>query len=1584
MFFARRISLCISIVLSIISAEVIYETGSISEFIGGSSATTEYDNYVSHISEGIASPGYNDYGPEWLDVQSNGFGDYTIIDSDSEIITNWEQIFLSLIRLDIDTVDLMLTQSLDVYNYDIVEFTDSETQRVYYMLRERLDMSYFDENLPETQLDDVIGSFNNGWGLFIFNPEAARQNLVIEVPHPCDDFIAPYMGAEIFNQTDAFALMIAGAGREVEWTESGDYSNNKSKSDPARNTNTLFHIFHTVLSDSLLQLSPHSPLVLHVHSFDDNSSHEDFKSIVLSGGWDASYANKPIRDVTDDHLDFVNFTTEYPVSINQFGEHDALHVTDYYQAHYSGLFYYYGETQNYPITHTYTLLGPNTGVQMNYLHQRIHSGSVYEPWVQVELFEKPIMFTEMEMPNEELYPAMYPTSYQNYSILLDYFQPFVDAVQAYFVNWETVPDITPPDSVQNFQAVYDGYHYEELEWFPAEDTNFKSYRIFYDTGEITDESPYWDLNDDSDLQDIRTRTTTITNLDEDLDYVFKIDAIDYFDNIGPLSPSVSDTVANQSSHITIENFDDGTIDLGSYIGEDEDPDSWSLSTSITYLNSNYSLRLYGNTWKSEAIEPYPITEGNVWQISCRSQSEGEIHGFAVRDSINTLFYSLKGTELLDIEEWITVYQGYFPNYTWNIYRLPIADDWFARFEYYPEITELIFINDRDEDASSSVYFDEIVDITPILDISPNVSFTYNMGELMRNQDGSRDVDIQFYSSVDDPDSDDFDYHWQFGDGSISDEANPSHTFIVEDDHPYTVLLQVVDDSEHWGQFTAEISVDAGDSSFPLTLNFVGDIMLARRYENNGGIIETNGVESIFEPTLSLLGDAADVTIANLECPLTVNGTPHPTKTIKFKGHPDNVDGLVSAGIDIVTLANNHTIDYGLTGQRNTQNVLEDNDILFSGAGDNSYEAYLPLYYNQKGVNIAFLAASDRTGQYNNYQPYLNSGYNKPGFAYMTPYYVLQQIEEVEEIADLIVLEWHAGSEYSTAPGAGYDSWDSQEYLDPEMYNPPREIEYDWDIEDISDEDENYSPYLDVPHMWDREIRHFAIDSGADLVIIHHPHIIQGIEVYNGKVIAHSLGNYVFDLNYPETYPTMVFNTKIDETGFYEYSITPVYIDDYIPLPAEGGLGLHLLDYIAHKSRLLDTYLYVDYNTNQAMVIVDTLAMETTSIINRMAVNKSNDNPWISDPLAIHNTGNISSIESLPFASNVEFRTGRELIWFGNMENEGCTLWNINSDDEWYDSETSFLGDQSITHLRTPASGDNIVTNFEDRIKINNDLPHSLAGWIKTDNGDDVTVEIRFYSSRTSGNILSQESLTSGVDGDTDWTYYHQSLDVPGNAKYFDIRLNSDMPNSGEARSWFDNVSVIEWTDWFTNNETDYIFNPNEYYFLQYQGEDGLDELTTIFTETVYSTDLISPLPDFEVVIPGGLPPFTVPFENTSEGLIGWWEWDFGDGETSLEKSPSHIYETIGTYDVSLSVMDYNGELITEFKSSFIYVGDTSLPGDVNFDFAQNILDIVLIVNIITGEFPDPPDEVILAGDIDGDGYITVLDIVQLINIILAA
>ena len=65
---------------------------------------------------------------------------------------------------------------------------------------------------------------------------------------------------------------------------------------------------------------------------------------------------------------------------------------------------------------------------------------------------------------------------------------------------------------------------------------------------------------------------------------------------------------------------------------------------------------------------------------------------------------------------------------------------------------------------------------------------------------------------------------------------------------------------------------------------------------------------------------------------------------------------------------------------------------------------------------------------------------------------------------------------------------------------------------------------------------FANDEGADLVVVHHPHIIQGVEIYNNKLIAHSLGNFIFDLNYPETYPSMILNADVNQNGFIDYTI----------------------------------------------------------------------------------------------------------------------------------------------------------------------------------------------------------------------------------------------------------------------------------------------------------------------------------------------------------------------------------------------------------------------------------------------------------------
>ena len=117
-----------------------------------------------------------------------------------------------------------------------------------------------------------MGGFRNGWGLFIINMDAAREQILIQVPHPCDDFIAPYIALDLFFETDAFGFMIAGAGREVAWNEIGDYSNSKSISDPSRYPHTVFQKFQDAVTEPLIGINPHWPLVFAIHSFDNQTS----------------------------------------------------------------------------------------------------------------------------------------------------------------------------------------------------------------------------------------------------------------------------------------------------------------------------------------------------------------------------------------------------------------------------------------------------------------------------------------------------------------------------------------------------------------------------------------------------------------------------------------------------------------------------------------------------------------------------------------------------------------------------------------------------------------------------------------------------------------------------------------------------------------------------------------------------------------------------------------------------------------------------------------------------------------------------------------------------------------------------------------------------------------------------------------------------------------------------------------------------------------------------------------------------------------------------------------------------------------
>jgi poly-gamma-glutamate capsule biosynthesis protein CapA/YwtB (metallophosphatase superfamily) len=242
---------------------------------------------------------------------------------------------------------------------------------------------------------------------------------------------------------------------------------------------------------------------------------------------------------------------------------------------------------------------------------------------------------------------------------------------------------------------------------------------------------------------------------------------------------------------------------------------------------------------------------------------------------------------------------------------------------------------------------------------------------------------------------------------------------------------------------------------------VGDVMLSRTV---GEIIRTrDDPRAPFLETVNLLAEA-DLTFCNLESPL-YNEEPQNGDRMVFGADPETVEGLKYAGFDIVSLANNHFGDQGTTGMSCTFSHLDENEIEYTGAGKNEVQAREPKIIEQNGVKFAFLG-------YNDVKSAVQMGYaatvDKPGIAVLTRENLIQDIQYARERAHVVVVSIHWGIEYEETP-------------------TERQVTY----------------------------AHLAIDSGASLVLGHHPHVIQPMEEYQDGYIFYSLGNFVFDQMWSE-------------------------------------------------------------------------------------------------------------------------------------------------------------------------------------------------------------------------------------------------------------------------------------------------------------------------------------------------------------------------------------------------------------------------------------------------------------------------------------
>ncbi|MBD3237379.1 MAG: T9SS type A sorting domain-containing protein [Candidatus Eisenbacteria bacterium] len=909
-------------------------------------------------------------------------------------------------------------------------------------------------------------------------------------------------------------------------------------------------------------------------------------------------------------------------------------------------------------------------------------------------------------------------------------------------------------------------------------------------------------------------------------------------------PTVATGAAPDGGRRTmLVDFETGSAPLTSYEDEDFDPDAWEIQSVNTYGDTDYALRIWGNSWKELAVDPYPLSLESVFEAAIYTAERGELHAFAFGDtSENVLFYCVHGEQLVLSDRWNVVYQGLHPLEEWHVYRLPVGQDWYDTWGYVPEITRVVFVNDHDDTSDGETFFDEIYDVTDELPAPPVVQIQQIVqGVEALAPSGAAGprlyrVSVQFQALVEDPDSDTHTYRWEFGDGASSDLPDPLHEFTAEADYQFTVSLDVADDTGLFGRDTCQVTVEPSGEGAVHSINFTGDVFMGRRYDQEGGLIDTYGVEYLWEPTRGILGEAADVTMVNAECPFTERGEEHPTKAVVFRTRPQNVDGLTYAGVDIASTGNNHIIDYGLVGLEDTHAVFDSAGIVHGGSGANDYFALQPCYYTHQGVRLGFINFCNRTGRRYNEQPFFDAGCDKYGLGWWLEPHNQRAIAQAESLADIVIAFPHSGEEYQTSPPREGHGGASATPTDVELCPPyvPADQAHDF-------------KFRIWPGMEDRQLRYHAIDCGADAVLNSHPHVLQGFEVYEGCLIAHSLGNFMFDLYYPETMPTIVLRARFDKQGILSWTFKPVFIDDYIPRPASGQLGREILDRLADYSRELGTLVGVDPAQMLGRIFLDPdQAVPVTTESDGAAPWRPEEEAWVSGPIELAGNGNLDQIldvqGGVPGASWI--RVGREIGWFGGFEyDEGHSMWNLNSEDEWLDETDPLAGRYRLMLHRNEHAGDNVMTILSRHWPAVDSLDYSVAGWMGTENAEDAHFCLRFFESRYDWNHFEQFDMGVPVDGTTPWTYYSRDCSAPDGANYVNLRCSLDVPADGDGYAWFDELRLIEWLEWQPLTVPLDLPCPNNFRFVQLRTEAADDSVWVAYSETAYTDGGFSGISD---------------------------------------------------------------------------------------------------------------------------------------------
>ena len=565
------------------------------------------------------------------------------------------------------------------------------------------------------------------------------------------------------------------------------------------------------------------------------------------------------------------------------------------------------------------------------------------------------------------------------------------------------------------------------------------------------------------------------------------------------------------------------------------------------------------------------------------------------------------------------------------------------------------------------------------------------------------------------------------------------------------------------------------------LAFGGDVMMDRRYYKpyfgdsilihpETRLSDSKAIVENIKPYMSI----ADYAAVNLETQIA-DKTPgeRAPKSVTFYSRPEILDALVWAGVDYVSLGNNHTYDYLEPGMASTLAFLQQSSLGFSGAGMNAKQALKAHRDTIKNTEFSMLGYVGWEGRS---EPSQTANHQHGGAAYGSLANILSSVKKEVSQDRVTIVQYHGSQEYANSPTG----------------------------------------------VTEQRLKS-ALDNGAALAIAHHPHVTQGLELYDNKLIAYSMGNFIFDQNFSATKHSFILYVWLDEGIFHRAEIVPLYVKGYKPTPATGSNRYTVMKRLTELSKVRNTL--ITQSGGHGVIRAKIPSVTVKSLDNTPTKTNDDTSTFVKHELAFSKGSKITSLYHLPWHQQltevfiedeqIKYRLGKNLVNGSDFESYST-----------FDSpERGLFFDRSVMSLNNyGASGDTSIA-----LALNDQQATAFgvkSFWRVYSASRPVTITANYQSKQNvklhyywQGRKKRQKLFdafenspknlikTVELAGSDTW----QNVEVDYNSprigyKSYRILVEAELADGSTTQLDIDDFAVIEWYSAFTDNPVPPFFS----------------------------------------------------------------------------------------------------------------------------------------------------------------------------------